>query len=113
MAHGKNGDEGRDAEEIQERSLVQDQVVVHAREREHQNKPDGEPAHLLPMHACERAAVGGRINLNHAKGADGGEDGEQPPVVVARAGRVFHEKSPPLTADSRQSEEKIDKGAAH
>src|SRR5213075_2241955 len=60
VAHGKNGDEGRDAEEIQERSLVQDQVIVHARART--SEQTRWPASAPASNACPRANCHGWRN---------------------------------------------------
>ena len=90
MTHGQNGDQGGDTDEVQNRSLVEDQVIVETGESEHQGKADDQPADLLHVHAGEGAAVGGRINLDDAERANGGEDGEEPPIVVASSGCVFH-----------------------
>ena len=51
VAHRQHGDEGRDAEQVENRGLIQNQMVVEPGEREHQEEADGEPAHLLPVHA--------------------------------------------------------------
>ena len=75
VAKGEDGDEGGDADEIEDGSLVKDQVIVEAGEREHQDETDDQPADLLVLHAGERAAVRGGIDFDYAEGADGGEDG--------------------------------------
>src|SRR5690348_14611645 len=58
-------------------------MIVEARKRKHGDEADGEPAYLLHMHAGERAAVSGGVNFQHAECADGGQDGQQPPIVIA------------------------------
>ena len=75
VAEGEDGDEGGDANEIEDGSLVKDQVIVEAGEGEHQDEADNQPAELLVLHAGKGAAVRGGIDLDNAEGADGGEDG--------------------------------------
>src|SRR5690349_13864788 len=66
-------------------------MIVEAGKRKHGDEADGEPANLLHVHAGKRAAVGSGINLDYAQGADGCEDCQQPPVVIACAGSFFHD----------------------
>src|ERR1700687_63012 len=89
----KNRDESCQANEIEEWSLVEKQMTVQAGKREHQDETDNQPAHLLHVHARKRAAVRGGIDFDHAQRANRGENGEQPPVVIARSRCVFHESS--------------------
>src|SRR5262245_52114241 len=76
-------------------------MIVEARKREHDDEPENEPANLLVMHAFEAAAgVGGRIDFKYAQGANGHEDGDQPPIVVARVlSGVFHRSFPSALAE--------------
>src|SRR5229473_7763437 len=86
----KNGDECCEANKIEDGSLVENQMIVQARKHEHQDEADDQPAHLLHVHALEGAAVRGGIDFHYAEGADGGEDGQKQPVVIASSGCVTH-----------------------
>ena len=44
----------------------------------------------LYVHSGEIAGVSGGIDFEHAKSANGGENGEKPPIVIASSGSVFH-----------------------
>src|SRR5882724_5374876 len=103
----ENCHEGREADEIEDGRLVENQVIVQSRQCEHQDETDHQPAHLLHVHAGEAAAVRGGINLNHAEGADGRQDGQEPPVVVACSGCVFHRKLNSLVVPKRSTMERI------
>lgn len=76
VTEGQDSDERGDADEIENRGLIKDEMVVEARESEHQDKTDEEPAKLLVLHAGERAAVGGGIDLDDTESADGRENGQ-------------------------------------
>src|SRR5580765_964886 len=84
--------QGDQADDIEDGRLVEDQVIVEAGKGEHDDEAKSEPANLFVVHAFEAAAgMSGRIDFEYTKGADGHEDGNQPPVVIARIlGSVLH-----------------------
>src|SRR5258708_40374508 len=89
----KNGYKSSDAEEMEKGGLLENEVIVQARKREHQGEAVYQPADLLHVHAREGTAMRGGIYLDHTQRADSGQDGQQPPVVVACSRCVFHKKS--------------------
>src|SRR5258708_25112457 len=89
----KNRDQSSETKEIEDWSLVENQMIVQTRKREHQDEADSQPAHLLHVHALKRAAVRGGIDFHHAERANRGKNGEKPPVVIAGSRCVFHERS--------------------
>ncbi len=90
MPHEQHGDKRDDADKIQDWSLIQNKVVVHPREHKHQYGANDDPSDLLHVHPGKPAAVRGGVDFDHAKGANGCENGQQPPVVIACSGRVLH-----------------------
>src|SRR5258708_35751345 len=99
----KNRDQSSETNEIEDWSLVENQMIVQTRKREHQDEADSQPAHLLHVHALKRAAVRGGIDFHHAERANRGKNGEQPPVVIADSRCVFHETSLKSKVDSCES----------
>src|ERR1700687_175096 len=89
----QNRDQSCEANEIKERSWVENKIKAEARKRENQGEADNQPAHLLHVHALKRAAVRGGIDFDHAQRANRGENGEKTPVVIACSRCVFHERS--------------------
>src|SRR5262245_15622635 len=87
---------GNQADDIKNRGLVEDEVVVEARQSKHDDEAEDQPFNLLVVHAFKAAAgVSGGVNLKHTQGADGHEDGDKPPIVVAVAlSSVFHRSFP-------------------
>src|SRR5260370_29330801 len=59
----QDGDESGEANEIKDGSLIENQMIIQARKREHQKEADDEPAHLFHVHAGQRASVRGGIDF--------------------------------------------------
>ena len=71
MADQQNGNQGDDADQVEDERLVEDQVIVQAGQHEHQDEADDQPADLFHVHAGQGAAVRGGIDFDHAERADG------------------------------------------
>src|SRR5262249_54931700 len=81
------------ANDIEHWCLIHDQVVVDTREDKHQHKSDHQPADLLGVHANKGTAVRRGIDFHDAQRADGGDNGQQPPVVISCSCRFVHRVS--------------------
>ena len=86
------------ADEVENGRFVQHRVVIEPREQQHADHAHADPGDLLPLHAGQMAGVRGRPDFEHAQAADGKRDGQQPPVVVANSGALFHAVSPLASA---------------
>src|SRR6266481_10020576 len=65
-------------------------MIVHPGKAEHDRKAKKQPFNLFYVHAGKIAVVRGGVDFNDTKRADGGQNGDQPPIVIATAGSVFH-----------------------
>src|SRR5713226_7103090 len=99
----KDGDKSAKANEIEDGSLVKNQMIVQSRKHEHQDEADDQPAHLFHMHSPKGAAVRGGIDFDHAESADGGEDGQEHPIVIASSGCVFHIRGRKFKVENRKT----------
>jgi len=83
MAEQQHGGQCGNPDEVKNRSLVENQVIVQPGQRKHQHEADDQPAHLFHVHAVERTAMRCGIDLDHAESTNRRQDGQQPPIVIA------------------------------
>src|SRR5579872_239329 len=94
IPNDQNRDQRDYCDQVQNGGLIHDRVVIHTRERKHQDETQADPLQLMGVHPREGARVRRRPNFQHTDAADSERRRQQPPIIIAYTRWFLHEYLP-------------------
>src|SRR5215831_976638 len=80
--------------------IFQQDLIVDEAHGQHHGQPEHDPVNLPDVCSGKLGAIGGAVNLQHAKRADQQDKGEQQPVKVAKRDQPPHQSDPAKPIDT-------------